>query len=387
MRLPLALTAALVAALVVPASVGAAGEPTGSTNLVVLPGKAKTMKKRGISLAGVRGVQTSGRSSRLQIAGGEIGDEGAAVVSHRGALRLRAGKGKARRTLFLGAVEVALGPSPRLTAKLGGKRRAIFDLRGGRLAVNGTAKTAELLGARAVWRRGALRAVRRKLRAKVPAGALATLRTRAAILLDQPVSQPVSEPPLLARPATAVDVAGAALTWHVRDSWIRYVGSEVAEPLDGATPQPPYAGESHPCPDNPSKGNVLAYSYSVPFAHGWYDPPSGTAALYYTGGVRFAYPARSIDLALRNPEIEINGPASRAIFRLRGSGATAYPDARAAIMALDMSRPLVGSSPGTLSSDGPIKATLNADGEKVFAGFYTGSNAGFGCFELSFTTP
>src|SRR5690606_33182289 len=126
-------------------------------------------------------------------------------------LRLRAGKGKARRAVLLRRVQVELGPQPRLTARLAGKRRAIFDLRGGRLAVNGTAKTADLLGARAVWRRGPLRTVRAQLRAKVPGGAPAPLRTRAAVLLDQPAPPPVSEPPLLHRPDTAVDVVGTAL--------------------------------------------------------------------------------------------------------------------------------------------------------------------------------
>lgn len=376
----------ILAALALPGSAGAAGEPTGNTTLVVAPAKARAMKSRGISLAGVGGALTSGRSSRLQIVGGRIG-EGEAVVTHRGALRLRAGRGRARRAVFLRGIEVTLGPAPRLTARLGGRRRAFFDLRGAAAAVNGTAKTASMVGARAVWRRGPLRTVRRKLRAKVSAGALGTVQTKAAVLLDQPVSGPVSEPPRLARPASAVGVTGAALTWHVRDSWVRYVGSQFAEPLDGAAPLPAYPGQSHPCPDNPSTGNELTYSYEIPFAEGWHDPASGTTALYYRGGVRFAYPERSIDLTLRDPEIELNGGASRSIFRLRGSGATAYPDSRAAIMSLDTTRPLVGSWPGTLSSDGPIKATLNADGEKVFAGFYTGSNSGFGCFELSFRKP
>lgn len=383
------LVLAALLALAVPATAGAAG-PTGSTKLTVLPGKAKQLKKRGISLAGIGGARTSGRQSRLQIGSGRIG-EGGAAVNHRGALRLRAGKGRTRRAVVLRQIRVQLGPAPRLTAKIGGrrsKRRAVFDLRGGRAAINGTAQTAQLLGARAVWRRAALRTVRRKLRAKVPAGALGTVQTRAAVLLDQPHSEPVSDPlALLPRPATAVDVSGPALTWHVRDSWVRYVGSEVTEVLEGAAALPVYPGESHPCPDNPTKGNPLAYSYALPFGQGWYDPVSGTAALSYAGGLRFAYPARAIDLTLRNPIIELNGPASRAIFSLRGSGATAYPDSRAAIMSLDTSRPLIGSTPGTLSTDGQIKATLNADGEKVFAGFYTGANAGFGCFELSFTTP
>ncbi len=377
---------ALALALAAPASAGAAGTPTGSTTLTVPTGKAKVLKKRGIALRGVRGVETAGRQSRLQIVGGEIG-EGQAQLFHRGAMRLVAGKGKARRVVFLRGLRVHLGPASFLSAKLGAKRRLVFNLRAGdgALAINGTAGTAHLLNARAVWRPGPLRMVRRKLRAKVPVGALGTLQTKAAILLEQPVSQPVSEPPLLARPAGAVDVVGAGLTWHVRDSWVRYVGSEVAEPFDGATPLPKYPGENHPCPDLPTKGNELTYSYDVPFANGWYHAPTGTAGLYYRGGVRFAYPARGIDLTLHDPEIEINGAASRAIFRIKGSGATAYPDSRAAIMSLPGTSP-VESPAGSFAFPDPLKAALTPDGEKVFAGFYAGTNNGFGCFAVSFTT-
>jgi len=386
-RIPVA--AVLALSLAVPASAGAAA-PTGNTTLVVAGGKAKLLKQRGISFSGVRGAQTEGHESRLQIVGGEIGDA-AAAFSHRGALRLTAGKGKARHKVLLRAPQAQLGARSLLTAQLGGKRRAIFDLTApnGQLSLNPTAGTAQLTGARAVWRGSAARAISRKLGAKIPRGLLGTLQAKAAILLaEQPKSGSIeNEPPLLARPASAIDVTGGDLTWHVRDSWTRYVGSEIAEPTGGATPMPAYPGNEHPCPDNPAPTNpTLVYSYKVPFTSGWYDPPTGAAALYHGGGVRFAYPSRGIDLTLRNPEIEINGQASRAIFRLQGLGATPYPDKRAAIMDLAVTGSPLESPPGAFAFPDELKATLTPDGETVFGGFYPPPNNGFGCFTVSFST-
>lgn len=387
----------LTLALAAPAPAGAA-EPTGSTTLVLAAGKQKLLKKRGIAFGGARGVEVTGRESRLQIVGGQIGDT-AAVFSHEGALRLTARKGrgghkgKGRRRVLLLDPRVELGPRSILSAKPNGKRRrAIFDLKApaGRLLLNPTAGTAQLLGARLVWRRSAARTLSRKLGAKLPRGRLGALRTRAAILLDGPPQPPGeidTEPPLLARPASALDVTGGALTWHVRDSWVRYVGSEVAEPIEGAVPEPAYPGNQHPCPDNPVPTNpTLVYSYELPFASGWYDPPTGTTALYYSGGVRFAYPSRGIDLTLRNPEIEIAGAASRAIFRLRGAGDTPYPDKRAAVMSLGVTAPPVEAPSGSFAFGDELKATLTPDGETVFGGFYAPPNNGFGCFSVAFST-
>src|SRR5436190_1805803 len=51
-----------------------------------------------------------------------------------------------------------------------------------------------------------------------------------------PTSTPIEgEPPLLARPATAVTVGSVTLSWMPRDSWVRYVSSGVAA-NDGVVP-------------------------------------------------------------------------------------------------------------------------------------------------------
>jgi Htaa protein len=384
----------LVLVLAAPASARAAG-PTGNTTLVIAAGKARLLAERRIAVEGVHGAETQGRETRLQISGGTIGAD-AADLTHEGALRLVAGEGRARRSVKLAALEVELGPRSKLSAKLnGGKRRTVFDLvsRPSGLATDASKGIAQLHGARLVWRGTAARALSRHLGVRVPRGTLGRIRVSAATTALAGPNSPRSgglgdEPPLLPRPASAVDVAGASLTWHVRDSWIRYVNTEVApETLEGASAEAAIAENSHPCPDRPAGTNpTLVYSYDFPFSSGWYDPASGTAALYYRGGVRFTFPGHGIDLSARNPEIEVNGAASRAIFRMRGSAETPYPDQRAAMLSLATPGP---PSEGPVSNFGfpaPVRGSLTGDGQAVFAGFYPPPNNGFGCFDVSFTT-
>ncbi len=386
---------ALVMALAAPASAGAA-EPTGSATLTIGAGKAQLLAKRGVAVEGVRGADTEGRQTRLQIEGGTIG-AGTAELALDGALRFLAGEGKARRVVRLAALRVGLGPDSALSGKLnGGKRRTLFDLESpaGGLTIDASKGLAQLQGAMLVWHRAAARALGKRLGSRIPLGRLGKIRVSAAtIALGDDVITPRSgplgdEPPLLARPASAIDVTGGSLTWHVRDSWIRYVNTEATpEAIEGAGAEAPIAEQDHPCPDRPAGTNpTLVYSYSFPFANGWYDPASGTAALYYGGGVRFTYPSRGIDLAARNPEIEINGEDSRAIFRLRGAGETPYPDRRAPLLDLATAGPPGESSPSSFGFPAPLRGKLTSDGQNVFAGFYPPPNDGFGCVSVSFQT-
>jgi len=385
---------ALAVALAVPASAGAA-EPTGNTTLVIAAGKARLLAERGIVIEGVRGAETEGRETRLQISGGTIG-AGVADLTHEGALRFVAADGRDRRGVKLGALEVKLGADSRLSAKLnGGKRRTVFELvpRGDGPTTDAAKGIAQLHGARLVWRRGAARAISWRLGARIPHGTLGRIRVSAATIVvagpNSPKAGPLGdEPPLLARPPGAIDVTGASLTWHVRDSWIRYVNTEMApEALEGASAQAAIPENSHPCPDRPAGTNpTLVYSYDFPFSNGWYDPASGTAALYYRGGVRFSFPGHGIDLGARNPEIEINGGASRAIFRMRGGGETPYPDKRAALLSLAVAGPPSEDPPSTFGFPSPVRGSLTDDGQAVFAGFYPPPNNGFGCIDVSFTT-
>jgi len=209
---------------------------------------------------------------------------------------------------------------------------------------------------------------------------------------ENPASGPLgNEPPRLARPATAVDVSVAKVSWYPRDSWVRYVSSGGAAGdgilfSGGASGIDSTASE---CPDRPS-GSDAQLPYQVDFAPqaSWYDPVSGSAGIYGSGAVTFRWQGHGIDLTAADPEIEINGAASRAIFRFDGAGSTPYPNQRAALVDLAL-----GSQP-TLTNGGKtftyshVRGTLTADGVNVFAGFYTPpDNDEFGCVSVSFTTP
>jgi hypothetical protein len=207
-----------------------------------------------------------------------------------------------------------------------------------------------------------------------------------------PTSTPVAvEPPLLARPATAVTVGAVTLSWMPRDSRVRYVSSGTAA-ADGVVPgggATGVASSASPCPDRLSSSSAsLDYAISFPAKESWYDPLSGEAGIYGSGSVAFRYTAHTINLTAAQPEIEIAGAASRAIFRFAGSGGTPYPSQRVALETLDPTgRPTVTNGGKTLTYD-LMRGTLTADGENVFAGFYTApGDAEFGCASVSFTLP
>jgi hypothetical protein len=207
-----------------------------------------------------------------------------------------------------------------------------------------------------------------------------------------PASSPIQgEPPLLARPATAVTVSAVELSWMPRDSWVRYISSATA-PSDGVVPgggATAVESTASPCPDRPAGVGVpLRYTIDFPARESWYDPLSGKAGIYGGGSVAFRWASHAINLTAAEPEIEIDGASSRAIFRFSGSGGTPYPNQRVALEGLETSgRPTVTNGGKTLTYD-LMRGRLTADGEKVFAGFYTApSDNEFGCVSATFTLP
>ena len=225
------------------------------------------------------------------------------------------------------------------------------------------------------------------------------VRLRRAALAGQPsgpggppTSGPLgNEPPRLARPASAVDVSVAQVSWYPRDSWVRYVSSGGAAGdgilfFGGAVGIDSTASE---CPDRPSASDAQL-PYRVDFAPqaSWYDPVSGAAGIYGAGAVTFRWQGHGIDLTAADPEIEINGAASRAIFRFSGSGSTPYPNQRAALLDLALDGQPTISNGGKTFTYSLVRGTLTADGVNVFAGFYTPpDNDEFGCVSVSFTAP
>lgn len=273
----------------------------------------------------------------------------------------------------------------RAPKRIAAGKRGTVRVKLGAVALADLAGKTTTVAVKATVRRGKAKARTRTLKVRLRRAALpATPQT--------PTSGPLSnEPPLLARPASAVDVSVAQVSWYPRDSWVRYVSSGGAAGdgilfSGGATGVNSTASE---CPDRPSASDAQL-PYRVDFAPraSWYDPVSGTAGIYGAGAVTFRWQGHGIDLSAADPEVEINGAASRAIFRFQGSGSTPFPNQRAALLGLDLKGQPTVTNGGKTFTYSLVRGTLTADGVNVFAGFYTPpDNDEFGCVSVSFTTP
>lgn len=204
---------------------------------------------------------------------------------------------------------------------------------------------------------------------------------------ETPHSEPVTdEPPVMPRPLTAQTVSAVTLTWYPRDSWLRYIAAGVAAG-DGTTASGGATGidsTASPCPDHPAASSTqLPYTIEFTPAESWYDPPSGTADVTGVGSVSFRYHAHTINLTASEPEIQIAGAASQAIFRMSGTEGTPYPNQRVSLLTLNTAgKPSV--SGGTYTYE-MMRGTLTPDGEGVFAGFYPPPDNVFGCVSVGFT--
>jgi hypothetical protein len=194
------------------------------------------------------------------------------------------------------------------------------------------------------------------------------------------------------RPITAKTVTDVSLKWYPRASWLNYVATGEGTTAGGGASA--VNSTVAPCPAQPgtgegsgtSSGVSLPYEIDFTGAESWFDPASGTAAIDGTGSVSFRFKAHTINLTGSEPEIQINGAASQAVFRFSGSEGTPYPNQRVSLLTLNPTgQPTVE---GTTYTYNLMRGTLTPDGEKVFAGFYTApGNNGFGCVSASFTVP
>jgi Htaa len=391
---PLSICLLALAALIAPS--GAAAAVDGSATLKLGPG-GEGLRIAGLQATASGGVTRQGARFVLPAAEVTLGKR-AATVRLRGGIVLSAGKRKAQLRQLRVRVR---GKRTAVSGRIGGQKVALFSGQGTRRAALLPAEhQVRLVGSQLRLTAAAARVLRERLRLEtIGAGEVGSLRLDArranapSSTGQAPVAGPISsEPPLLARPATAVDVSGVEVTWFPRDSWIRYVSTGTG-PADGiftGNGASATTSTESPCPDRPASSSaLLPYSINFTPAPSWYDPASGTAGIYGTGDVAFRWASHTIDLGASNPEIEITGASSRAIFRFSGSGGTPYPNQRADLLSLDMA-----AGPTAVSGDGKtfsyefVRGTLTANGVNVFAGFYTPpDNDEFGCVSVKFTTP
>jgi hypothetical protein len=397
------LAAVAALAVLLPCAPAAAAE-RGEAQLQLGGKAAKQLERAGVAIGARR--PAAGRSRvTLPVTRADVG--AIATVRLGGALRLR----KGRRTVSLQGLRLSLRPrGATLSAAVGGRRMSALSGRYAprRLSLDRSTGRVLLSTTTLKLARPAARRIARRLKlARVPGGALARLAVgipaQTAPGSTAPgapgapggggsATTPQQSLPRLARPATAVPITSASIDWHVRDSFVEYMnsgeGTSVAGGATAGAPQERCGG-----------GASYVYDFAFPFAEGWYDPPSGTAAVYFEGAVRFRYSAHGIDITTSQPEIEINGESSRAIFRFKDADGD-----RRGVLA-NMKR--IGTpapaerchgDTGPAGSANPqVSGTTytyermagevpDGTADSVFAGFYLAGDP-FGWFTVTFTTP
>lgn len=407
--------AAFVAALaslaaVAPSSAAAAG---GATTLNLNGPAAEVLRDAGIRIAPLGAAKGGPRQVVLPVRAGLAGTK-TTLLRLRGGISLRAGGDKLRLTDLV----LSLGGRSLVSAKAGGKRIDLFRvLAGGKRSVDPVAGAATLgdLGLKLTGAAANLIAARfdagpsaAKLRstrfAKLSATATGLLASGGDKKGDQTATPgatagaggcplpsgagPAPEdplPPAPGPPAGAAGVSGATLDWHVRESFIRYIATgEGTSAIEGATADPPVL--------LPGASAALSYDFNFPFSgsswhHEGADPGStadDSAAIRFGGALRFLYSGHGIDLRAAQPEIEIAGAASRAIFSVSEDG---DPGQRQVLVNLDLGRAAAIGRSGNAITYERIPAAIPAGtASSVFAGFYS-PGTDFGCFTLSYSTP
>jgi hypothetical protein len=406
----IATTAALAAAVVAAFLPSPARGAADTTTLKLDGPAAAALRQQGVRIIPLKPASGSQKQVVLPIAAGLAGKT-TTLLRHRGAISLQAGALKLR----LGKLSLLLGKDPRLTARLGGADIDLFRvLPGGRRDVDPVAGSVALgnlrlkltpPAARAIQARLSLPAGRKAIRGLTsrPIGALSAsvsgLEAGGAPAAAAPGAQaqtatcplpsgagPAPEDPLpvATRPPGATDVVAATIDWQVRESFIRYIGTgEGTSVSGGATADPPVL--------LPGASAALSYGFHFPFAGGgWHDaganpadPGDDSALVRFNGAVRFQFSGHGIDLTTAEPEIEIAGARSRAIFPIADSG---KPAQRQVLINLDLSRAGAIRAAGNSFTYERVPGAIPAGtASSTFAGFYA-PGTDFGCATVSFTT-
>ncbi|MBJ7355016.1 MAG: HtaA domain-containing protein [Thermoleophilaceae bacterium] len=185
-----------------------------------------------------------------------------------------------------------------------------------------------------------------------------------------------------AKPVTAVNIACASLTWHMRDSWITYLTQGgTAAPIAPAASLPAYPGSQHVCP-TVGKTEEKAYSYSLPVQSGWWDAATGTGAIFSSGGAHFIRTDLGIDIAMTAIELRFNGSGSQAWTRTVDAVHTS--ETRIEYATMNAAAPRAGGpiAPGTKLTRLDTRITSEA-ASTTFGNNYAGGEH-FGCVDVGF---
>lgn len=384
--------ALLCGALCVPASAAAPASTSQGTVTVTASGAAgKALRRAGVTLRAPRTRVLVDGSARLTFTvASRTVRENEATLPLRGELRFVRG-GRAVRYTSLRAITRT--GSVRLTGRRSGRGSRVTILSGTprsrAMTLDRSRRTVAVRPTVSSLPEATARTLRAGLRLRrVPAGTLGAVAVVAGPQTAGGTSGGTTTgtagtgvvTPSVAPPSAGA-VVGGAITWRLRESFVRYVNTgEGISVQDGAV-----AGAAESLAE--AGGVPLVYQFGFPFRSGWSDAATGAASVAFSGGVRVRYRQHTIDFAAADPEIELNGDASRAIFRLNGADGTVFTGARTVLLNL---KPSAAAS-RTVSPDGKtvtyerIPATVPAAaGDSVFAGFYLAGTP-FGWISLTYT--
>ena len=382
-----------------PAPAGAAGRPA-AQRWSSPPASGEGARRSGASpVDGIGGADTTGGGPAFRSDGGSDRGQRRRAPEQRRALRFVAGGGP-RRTRR--AADRPADPARRAArpsaASSAASARILFDLQPTRRADHRrrARHRPAARSARCVWRRSAPRDDLRRLGVELPKGAP---RHSSGSAPRQRCSDRTpsgadlgDEPPRLARP-------GERGQRRHRDAHLarprlldplRRPRKRRRTPWRAPSPARRSLESSHPCPDRRAGTDPKPASTPTPSPspNGWYDPPSGAAALYGSGGDPLQLP-RARDRP-DHPQPGDRDQRRRLAGDLpppRRAARPAYPDSARRSSTSAATQPRSRAPPERFTFAAPITSSLTADGLTVFAGFYPPpTNHGFGCFSVSFTT-
>lgn len=426
-RRPRALAAAVALTAVAATAVAptaASAATTGATTIDLGGAVARSLRSQGVTISARRPARATRTKITLPVAAGRVAN--AATLDHRGSVTFRTRSGRTTRTATFTSWQTKLAPRrSTITAKLGRKRVPLFVLTFPRRArasadtVRLTTSTVRLTaqGARTLRRQLDLRTLPAGVigRAKVDAsvdngstggpntgggntgggggGNTGTTPTNPNPTTPTPTTPTTPTPPrvdprcqgfdigpvpeaspALTRTATASNVATQTFWWRPKDSWTRYISSGTATG-DGVIPS---AGATAGAPEvlpGSSAALVYRYGFTLNPAASWYDTTTNQGVLHYTGQVRFKWASHMIDIAMKDPEVQLDGARGRVVFRFAGTECTNYGDKRVEFTTF---------TTGALSG-ASLPQTLTEGGNTAFGGMYS-PGSDWGTIDLSVTT-
>jgi hypothetical protein len=391
---------ALIAVLLLTPAPGQAATATskGQATLALSGAAGKALRSAGVKTTVRSGAAPKKTTLTLPVAVSVV--SGGGIVGLKGTVAFAHGK----RTAVFSGLRLSVSAKRKLSisASFAGDRVTLLTgtapLKG--FLLNQTYSLAAFSQAVVKLAPATAKALRTQLKLKrSPTGTLGTLALTAPPAPVVPiVSTPTTTAPAPVVPGSTVrPVTSASITWHPRDSFIRYLADGEGTTVAGnATADPATTGCTAP---GTVDSSPLQRNFHFTFVNGTYDTATGTASLQFSGTVNAKYSAHGIDLDFSNPLIQLGPGQPQLGFQFNGRLDTPASSALSSLANLTQSPPLAAvcstDPPPTTSANPTVNGTtysyermhaiLNDAGSTVLHG-YLPSGAEFGWLTTTFTT-